>query len=81
MIVSCQELPDPQGAGAMIGPHEDGITETASDQLHPAENECAHQDVAQLGVCLNDRKKMLAIDLGHFARDDGTDTNERGPTR
>ena len=81
MVVSGQEFTDPQGSGAMIGSYEHGVTEAAGDQLRPAENERAHQDVAQLGVGLNDRKETLAVDLDHLTRGDGADANHCGLPR
>ena len=43
-----QELLDAQGPGAMGRPDEHHVAEPARDQLHPAQDEGAHDDLAQL---------------------------------
>src|SRR6187431_1236864 len=81
MVVAGQELANPQGSRAMVGPDEHGVPEAAIDQLRPAENEGTHQDVAQLGVGLNDGEEMLPVDLDHLTRSDGADANHGGLPR
>ena len=68
MNVACQELLDTECPGAMSRADEDRIAESACDQLHPAKDERAHQDLADLGVGLHDRKQAFTIQLAHFAR-------------
>ena len=60
----------------MRGPQDHGVTQPTCNQGGPAEHERAHQDIAQVGIVLNDREQMLAIDLDHFAGHQGADANE-----
>ena len=38
------------------------------DQLHSANNEGPHDELAELAVGLHERQQMFAIDFDHFAR-------------
>ena len=74
MAVAREELPDPQRAGGVIRADEHDVAEPARDQLDAAQDERAHQDLAELGVGLHERQQLVAIELDHFAR-------PRGPVR
>ena len=45
----------------------DDVAQIARDQFHAAQDERAHQDLAQLGVGLDQGEQLLAIELDHFA--------------
>ena len=66
MTVPGQELLDPQRAGAMVRADEDDVAEAAGDELAAAQDEGAHQDLAELAVGLHQRQQPLALDLDHF---------------
>ena len=68
MSVARQKLLDPQRAGAMRRADEHDVAEAARDQLDAAQDERPHQDLAQLGVGLDERQQLLAIELDDFAR-------------
>ena len=68
MVVAGQELLHPQRAGAMRRPDQDDITQAIRNQLGPPQDECAHDDVAQLGIGLNERQQLLVVDLEDLAR-------------
>ena len=63
MAVARQELLDAQRAGAMTRADEHDVAEPVRDQLHPAQDEGAHEDLAQLAVGLHQRQQVLAIQL------------------
>ena len=68
MSVARQELLDAERARAMARPHEHDVSQPLRDQLHPAEDEGPHDDLAQLAVGLHERQELLAIQLDHLAR-------------
>ena len=43
------------------------VAEAVGDQLDAAQDERAHQDLAQLGVGLHQRQQVAAIELDHLA--------------
>ena len=51
-----------------VEPISDDVAEAAGDQLDAAEDERPHQDLAQLGVGLDQPEQLLAIELDHLAR-------------
>ena len=63
MGVAVQELPDAQRARAMAGTDDDDVAEIVRDQLHPAQDEGAHQDLADLGIGLHQRQHAFAAEL------------------
>ena len=65
----------------MAGAHEHDIAETARHQLHAPKDERAHHEVAQLGVVLDDREKMIAIHLDHLSRLESTDPDQHRAAR
>src|SRR5206468_886785 len=46
---------------------EDDVSVTARNQLNAAENECAHEDVAQFAVGLHEHQQLFALNLNHLA--------------
>ena len=76
MAVAGEELLDPEGPGTVHRSDEHDVAQAACDQLPPAQQEGAHEDLAQLAVGLHQREQMVAIDLDHFTRLDGADAPE-----
>ena len=68
MAVAGEELLDAQRAGAVHRADEDDVAEAVRDQLDAAQDERAHQDLAELGVGLHQRQQVFAIELDHLAR-------------
>ena len=60
---------------------EHHVAETAGDQLDTAQDERAHDDVADLGVGLDERQQAAVIQLDHLARVDRTRPDQRSPAR
>src|SRR2546427_2409903 len=63
MPVSREELTDPERPLAMTRPEEHDVADSAGDQLHPSQDEGAHEDFAQLAVGLDERQQVVATDL------------------
>jgi hypothetical protein len=68
MAVAGQELFDSKGVRIVARSDEHGIAEPVGDQLHAAEDEGSHEDVAQLAGGLHQRQQIPAGDLDDFAR-------------
>ena len=68
MAVARQKLLHAQRAGAVRRANHDDIAKVAGDQLDAAEHERPHEDVAQLGIGLNQGEQLFAIELDHLAR-------------
>ena len=81
MAVPRQKLLDPKRARAVHRAVDDDVPEVASDQLRTPEDERAHQDLAQLGVGLHERKQLLARELDHFGRRAHTQARHRSAAR
>ena len=64
-----------------LDPIEHDVAEPVRDQLHAAQDEGAHDDLAQLAVGLHQRQQVLAIQLDHLARLAGTRPDERAAAR
>ncbi len=54
--------------GRMTRSDEHDVADPLRDQLHPAKDEGAHENLTQLTVGLHDGQEMFAIDLHDFAR-------------
>jgi hypothetical protein len=65
----------------MIRPDNDDISESLRNQLHSADNEGPHDDLADLAVGLHQRHQVFAIQLDHFARLTGARSGEHGTAR
>jgi hypothetical protein len=50
----------------MTRAYDDRIAEAVRDQFSAPKDESAHQDLADLGVGLHQRKRSTVIDLDHF---------------
>ena len=68
VAIARQELLDAQRAGAMGRANQDDVAVAACNQLDAAEDERPHEDVAQLGIRLDQSEQLLAIELDHLAR-------------
>ena len=67
MAVARQELFDAKRSSAMIRPDEHDVAEPVRDQLHPAQDEGAHDQLAEFAVGLHERQQLFTIQLDHFA--------------
>ena len=81
VAVPGEELLDAQGARGVTRAHEHHVAQAVRDQLHPAKDERAHEDVAQLAVGLHEGEELLALELDHLARLARPDAHEPAPTR
>ena len=68
MPVPRQELPSPERSGTVRRADDDDVTQIARDQLEAAQNEGPHQDLAQLGIGLDQREQLLAIEFESLRR-------------
>ena len=80
MAIPGQELLHPQRPGAMRGADHDDVAQMARNQLEAAQDERAHDDLAELSVGLNQRQHLFAIELNHVARLADPQTGERATT-
>ena len=56
-----------QRAGAVVRSEQHDVADAVGDELDAAQDERAHQDLAQLGVGLHERQQALAVELDHLA--------------
>lgn len=63
MAIACQEFLKAQGVGGMAGTQQANVAYTLRQQLRAAEDEGAHQDLAQLSICLHRREEIVAAEL------------------
>src|SRR3984893_16267592 len=66
MAVTRQEIFYSQRTGAVGRPNHDDIAKLVCDQLQAAEHERPHENLAQLGVCLNQGEQLFTLELNHF---------------
>src|SRR5439155_12747794 len=52
----------------------------AGNELDAAEDERPHEDLTQLGVCLNESEQLFPSELDHFATRDGPNPHQRPAT-
>ena len=64
----------------MTRSHDHDIAHAARDQLHPAEQERAHQNLAEVAVGLHEREENVAVHLDHCAWRGGADARESTAT-
>src|SRR5258708_5253829 len=69
-----------QPAAAMRRANQDDVAIAAGDQLDAVEDERPHEDLAQLGVCLNESEQLFSSELDHFATRDGPNPHQRPAT-
>ena len=81
VAVPREELLDAQGARGVTRPHYHHVAQAVRDQLRPAKDERAHEDVAQLAVGLHEGEELLALELDHLTRLARLDAYEPAPTR
>ena len=81
MAVARQEFFNAECTRAMIRPDDDDISEPLRNQLDSADNECPHDDLANLAVGLHQGHQVFAIQLDHFARLTGARSDKHGTAR
>ena len=54
--------------------------DTRRNELDAAEDEGPHEDLTQLGVCLNESEQFFSSELDHFATCDGPNPYQRPAT-
>ena len=74
-----EELADPQRGSRVGRADQYRVSEGAGDQGHPAEDERAHQQLAQLRIGLDDLAKVLGVDHEQLARFDRARPHQAGP--
>jgi hypothetical protein len=67
VAVAGEELLDAKGVAGVTRPDDHDVPESLGNQLHAAEDERPHQDLAQLAVGLDERHQLMAIELDHGA--------------
>jgi hypothetical protein len=67
MSVPAQELSDFQRVRRMLRPQDHQVAPTLANQLQPAQDEGAHQDLAQLCVLCHQRPQVLTTEFEKFA--------------
>jgi len=65
----------------MVGAHEGDVAYALPQQLDTAKNESAHQNLAQLRVCLHQAKDVFAAEFDHLARLTRANSRERATSR
>ena len=68
MAVPRQEFAGAKRPGAVRRSDDDDVAEVAGNQSQAAHDERPHQDLAQLGVGLDQGEQFVAIELDHLAR-------------
>ena len=76
MPVSGEELADMERSLAVTRPEDHHVADLASQQLHPAQDEGAHEDLAQLAVGLHERQQVVTGDFDDLAGRRGPDMGE-----
>src|SRR6266478_6469302 len=80
VAIARQELLDAQRAGAMRRANQNDVTIATGDQLDAAENERPHEDLAQLGVRLDESEQLFPSELDRLARRDGPNPRQTSAT-
>ena len=81
MAVAGQEFACAQRAARMARADEDRVADPRRDELGAAQDERAHQDLAQLGVNLYQGDQLFTGELDHFAGVAYPDAEQRAPPR
>src|SRR6185503_3801642 len=81
VAIARQKLFDAKRARGVNRPDEHDISGPQLDQLDAAEDEGAHQDLAEVGVGLHEGQQMFAIQFDHFARLGGARAEQGAPAR
>ena len=80
MAVARQEFLNAKRFLRVYGSDQNDVADATRDQPRPPQQKRAHEDLAQIGVCLHDRQQLLVIDLDDFACFAGTDGKDCSPT-
>ena len=67
VVVACQKFLDAKRARGMSRAEQHGISIATSNQLHTPENECSHDNLAQLAVGLHEAQQLFPLELDQFA--------------
>ena len=67
MIVASEKLLDPQRAGTVDRADHDDVAESLGQELDAPQDEGAHEDLAQLGVRLDEGQQARVVQLDDFA--------------
>src|SRR5260221_5108831 len=78
MSIARQELLDAQCARTVNRADEHDVAIASGDQLETAQQEGAHQNLAELAVRLNERQQRRPIELDTLARLGGADLHHDG---
>src|SRR5262249_44675596 len=81
MAVARQKLLDPERSSAVSRTDYDDTSGSMRNDFYATKDECSHENIAQLAVCLHQRQETLAIQLDHFSRPVCPDFDERAPAR
>src|ERR1700680_563178 len=81
MAVTHQKLFDAKLTGGMRRSEEHDVTHAGRHQLNPAQDECSHQDFAELGIGLQQRQHLRTIELDHLAGLGDAQAQDGGATR
>src|SRR6266550_4001292 len=81
MPVAREKLADLQRSLAVIRSEQQHVAEALIDQLQAAQDEGAEENVAQLGVGLDELEQLLARDLDDVRRRARLDASEEAPAR
>ena len=82
--IAAEKLAQIEGLGGVARAHQDDRSPAAANQLQPAQNEGAQQDLAQLGVLRDQDAQRVAADLeklagfGHAAPHQGALSGDHG---
>jgi hypothetical protein len=71
VAIARQELLDAERAGRVRRANQHDVTRAAGDQLDAAKDERPHEDLAQLGIRLDESEQLFASELDHLARRGG----------
>ena len=80
VAIARQELLDAQRAGAMRRANQHDVTISAGDQLDAAEDERPHEDLAQLGIRLDESEQLFPSELDRLAKRDGLNPRQTWAT-
>ena len=80
VAIARQEFLDAQRAGTMRRSNQNDVTKAAGDQLAAPEDERPHEDLAQLGIRLDESEQLFPSELDYLARRDGQKPRQSSAT-
>ena len=80
MAVACKKFLNAKGFLRVFGSDQHDVADAAGDQPRPPQEKRAHEDLAQIGVCLDELQQLLVIDLDDLACFAGADGKDCSPT-